>query len=66
VSFIFSGPKIHTWTTVRPLYHLIILQEERLYGINENTRAIKAQVIHSLNQFVTSNGLGTAFTDLCR
>jgi uncharacterized protein YjbI with pentapeptide repeats len=42
------------------------LQEERLHGVSENTRATKSQVIHSLNDFVSSNGLGESFTDLCR
>jgi hypothetical protein len=43
-----------------------MLQEERLHGSSENTRAGKSQVIHALNQLVSGNSLGDSFTDLCR
>jgi hypothetical protein len=42
-----------------------ILHSERLYGSSENTRAGKAQVVHALNHFVSSNGLAASFTELC-
>jgi hypothetical protein len=43
-----------------------VLNEEHLYGVTETTRAVKAQVIHSLNQLMSSNGLGASFTELCQ
>lgn len=41
------------------------LDQERLFGTNENTRSEIAQIIYSLNDLALRN-CGVSFTDLCR
>lgn len=40
------------------------MERERLYGPNENTRSIKAEIVDSLNQ-LAMNRLGISFNELC-